>query len=202
MSITDIAKAKGKSKQAISKRVNKLAESGAITVRREGTSVLVNLVEYDRATKEHTDPAQALRNPGLAIDGLAPPPADEPDENAEPQTRGYLKHKEVRAAYGAENDRLDLDERLLKLVDKADTEHRVFNIFRRLRDRILSVPAICAPRVAHVTDERAVKTIIDDELRKVLTALAADLDKAGSDEEDDASLDTDAEDIEGAEPIQ
>lgn len=213
VSITELAAIKKKSKQGISKRVKRLQDSGAITVKEDGQKILVNLVEYNRAIGEHTDPAQALRNAGLDIDGVSAPAASAPASQPKPdaddaspvKSRGYLLHKETSAAYQAENDRLDLEERLLRFVDKKDAEHRTFNIFRQLRDRLLQVPAICAPRVAHLDDERAVKAVIDEELRKVLAALAAKLDAADSeDDEDDTGLieDEGGEDQQGAAQLQ
>jgi hypothetical protein len=188
VSISELARIKGKSKQGVSKRVKRLVDSQLLETRPgDGGEILVNRVAYDRAIGEHTDPAQALRNPGLDIDGAeasAPstspaPPSGEP----QPKSKGYLAHKETSAAYQAENDRLDLEERLQRTCDRADVETRTFNVFRRLRDRLMSLPSICAPRVANATDERAARAILDEEVRKLLDALAKDLDKP---EDDDA----------------
>jgi hypothetical protein len=184
VSITQLAALKGRSKQAISKRVLRLKESGAIEVREEDGTKKVNLVAYDRATKEHTDPAQALRNPGLDVapqSGAEPLPSEAKpaaDDKQEPKSKGYLLHKETSAAYQAENDRLDLEERLSRTCDKADVEHRTFNIFRRLRDSLMGLPAICASQVVHADNERAVRNILDEEVRKMLLKLAKDLDQA------------------------
>lgn len=188
VSISELARIKRKSKQSVSKRVKKLVDGKVLTVRREGSEILVNIVAYDRAIGEHTDPAQALRNPGLdlgvAATDEAPPAATQPaTDDRPPKSKGYLKHKETSAAYQAENDRLDLEDRLERTCDSGDVETRTFNVFRRLRDRLLSLPSICAPRVANASDERAARAILDEEVRKLLDALANDLDKP---EDDDA----------------
>lgn len=188
VSISELARLKGKSKQAISKRVKRLVESQALETRSgEGGEVLVNRVAFDRAVGENTDPAQLLRNPGLEIAATAPAPVSQAGgaDDGQPKSRGYLQHKETSAAYQAENDRLDLEERLGRTCDRADVEARTFNVFRRLRDRLLSLPSICAPRVANAVDERAARLIIDEEVRKLLDALANDLDRPDDDEGDD-----------------
>ena len=195
VSISGLAKLKGKSKQGVSKRVKRLIESGVLETRPgKGGEVLVNRVAYDRAIGEHTDPAQALRNPGIDIEGepapVPPPAAGQPTDAAPSKSKGYLAHKETSAAYQAENDRLDLEERLQRTCDRGDVETRTFNVFRRLRDRLMSLPSICAPRVANAIDERAARVILDEEVRKLLDALAKDLDKP---EEDDAGDDLDEE---------
>lgn len=201
--ISELARIKGKSKQAISKRVKRLVDSQMLETRAgEGGQVLVNRVAYDRAVGEMTDPAQALRNPGLEIEGAdaAAPPPSSPADEPPAKSKGYLAHKETSAAYQAENDRLDLEERLGRICDKAEVEARTFNVFRRLRDRLLSLPSICAPRVANAVDERAARLIIDEEVRKLLDALANDLDKP--DDDDDAGVDVDEEQTVGAAQLQ
>ncbi len=186
VSISELARIKGKSKQGVSKRVKRLVDSGMLQTTPDGAEIKVNIVAYNRAIGEHTDPAQALRNPGLDIgatdDATATPPA--PNEDSAPRSKGYLLHKETSAAYQAENDRLDLEERLERTCDRADVEGRTFNVFRRLRDRMMSLPSICAPRVANASDERAARMILDEEVRKLLDALAKDLDRPDDDGDD------------------
>lgn len=195
VSISELARRKGKSKQAVSKRVKRLRDSGTITVREDGSEVLVNIVEYDRAIGETTDPAQALRNPGLDILSTSLPSAAASEDEPTPRSKGYLAHKENSAAYQAENDRLDLEERLGRTCDRADVETRTFAVFRRLRDRLLSLPAICAPLVANASDERAARVILDGEIRKLLDALAKSLDRP---EDADDDVDEDAAGVSAA----
>ncbi|KRR16876.1 hypothetical protein [Bradyrhizobium retamae] len=203
VSISELARIKGKSKQAVSKRVKRLVESRALETKAgEGGEVMVNRVAYDRAVGETTDPAQALRNPGLMVDGAEPPAASRsaaPTDESQPKSRGYLLHKETSAAYQAENDRLDLEDRLGRTCDRADVEARTFNVFRRVRDRLLSLPSICAPRVINAADERAARAIIDEEVRKVLDAAAKELDRP---DDDDAGEELDEEQTVGSAQLQ
>lgn len=189
VTISRLAEIKGTSKQAVSKRVKRLRESGAIDVRVEGPVTKVNLVQYDRAIGANTDPAQALRNlDRIVLPATAPSSPQVQAEAPASKSSGYLLHKETSAAYQAENARLDLEERLGRICDRADVENRTFAVFRRLRDRLLSLPSICAPRAANAADERSVRLILDEEVRKMLETLAKELDKPDGDVEDDEDL--------------
>lgn len=181
LSLSQIAGLKKVSVQAISKRVKRLSDEGLITVHKDGREQKVNLVEFDRAIGATTDPAQELRNPG----GVTQPTATaaEPSDPSKPQ---YSASRALRESYEAENARLNLEERTGRLGDMSEVEARTFRVFRRARDRFLSLPAVLAPRVYNATDERTVRQIIDEEVRKVLEALAADLDRKG-DADDEAA---------------
>jgi hypothetical protein len=100
-----------------------------------------------------------------------------------------MGHKEVIAGYQAENERLNLEERLERLCDKGDVEARTFAVFRRLRDRALSFPSTCAPRLASAPDERSMRMILDEEMRKLLDALSKDLDAVDVEEADEEPAD-------------
>ncbi|MDP1866988.1 MAG: helix-turn-helix domain-containing protein [Bradyrhizobium sp.] len=209
VSISELARIKGKSKQAVSKRVKRLVESKALETRPgDGGEILVNRVAYDRAIGAHTDPAQALRNPGSDLGNAADaPPSAAPsagDDAPPAKSKGYLLHKETSAAYQAENDRLDLEERLGHTCDSRDVEHRTFGAFRKLRDRMLSVSGVLASRLVNAVDEHAGRMILDEEFRKMLAALANDLDKAGDDiDPDDAEEEPEiGEEVEGAAALQ
>lgn len=172
MSLGDLAKREDVSKQAISKRVKgygDLVETKL--VRRE---LFINVVQFDRAAGDNTDPAQALRN------GKAEP---EDAQGPAPRDGSYSAARAARESYQAESARLDLQERLGRLVEVAEVDRRTFGILRRCRDRVLAVPALLADRLAAAPDARAIRGILDDELRKIMMQLAADFD-GGVDEGD------------------
>lgn len=189
LSISQLAEIKKVSKAAISKRVIRLEREQLITTRKDGAEKKVNLVEFDRAIGANTDPAQALRNPG----GIALPtaPAQKPEPEADETSSTYSASRALRESYQAEGARLDLEERTGRLGDMTEVEARTFRIFRRVRDRFLSLPAVCAPRVFNAADERAARQIMDEEVRKLLDALAADLDRKGDDDEEPEMPDAD-----------
>lgn len=195
VSISDLGALKGVSKAAISKRVLKFESDGLINVRHEDGKKLVNLVEFDRLIGANTDPAQELRNgghiakpmPQVAAD---PTPqqsqAEQGSDSGKPQ---YSASRALRESYDAENARLDLEERTKRLVDKEEAEARIFRIFRRVRDRFLSMSAVVAPRIYAAVDERTARQIMDEEVRKALSKLADELDHDGDvdDADDDAA---------------
>jgi hypothetical protein len=196
LSLSQIAQLKKVSIEAISKRVKRFVADNLIEVKQDGREKKVNLVVYDRLIGANTDPAQALRNPG----GIAQPtttvasdPAPPtPDDPAKPQ---YSASRALRESYDAENSRLDLEERLKRLGDMGEVEARTFRVFRRARDRFLSLSAVCAPRVFNASDERAARQIMDEEVRKLLAGLADDLDRGDL---DDAAADLADEDVSDA----
>ncbi len=200
-SLSEIAELKGVSTQAISKRVKKFRAEGLLQVRQDGSKIKVNLVEFDRLIGATTDPAQALRNPG----GIAQPTtttatAAPETVDADDGSPKYSASRALRESYQAEGARLDLEERTGRLADKDEVEARTFGIFRRARDRFLSLPALCAGRVRGAPDDRAARAIMEEEVRKVLDALAADLDRkdAGDDEDEQLEADIVDEDVSDA----
>lgn len=104
LSIADIARRKGVSKQAISKRVARLEQLGQIATHKgpRGT-VLVSLAEYDRAVGETSELAHVQ----------APQPKVTAVADAE---HSYTREQAREKAYAADLKKLDLDERLGKLV--------------------------------------------------------------------------------------
>lgn len=187
VAVAEIAKRSGTSRQAVHKNVRRWERDGQLSTKPgpRGT-VLVNQVVYDRLRRTIADPAQDLRNPELDLDDDAPAPGE--DAGA-PTRASYHASRAEREAYQAENARLDLEERLGSLCDRDDVERRVMATFRRVRDSLLALPATVAERVAAAPDARAVRALLQAEFRRVLEALAADLDsREASDDDDDREL--------------
>ncbi len=186
LSVTALAGQRKTSKQAISKRLSSLANRGVpVETRKEGRELLVNVVSFDRAVGATEDPAQALRN-GQA-DAAPPPPATTGGgTDHEPSSPSYTAARAARESYQAENARLDLEERIGRLIDRDEAERRTFTVFRRVRDGILSIAAVAAERIAAAPDSRAVRAILDEEIRRTLDRLAAELDRADDDDADAA----------------
>ena len=179
------------SREAVSKRVKAFEASGQLSTRKgPGNTKLVNVVAYDRLVKWETDPAQALRNVPPA-----PPPAQ--GESGD----GFAQHRAARESYQAENARLDLEERLKRLVDKEEVERRTMDIFRRMRDRLMAMPARLSDRLAAQPDAAAIRTTLAAEIRKELENFAKRLD-AASDEgaETEIADDDDAREPDRSEP--
>lgn len=175
------------SRAAVSKRVKKLSATGRLGTRPgpQG-SVLVNLVAYLRAVREETDPAQDLRNGRSPLLDELPATDDEPP----PGDPGYHQSRARREAFNAENARLDLEERLDRLADREDVEHRTMQVFRLVRDRLLGMPATLSGRLHAQPDARAVRAVMTEEVRRLLDGLADTLDQM-----DRADASTDMDDV-------
>lgn len=173
------------SRAAMHKRVSKLVDAGRLTTRPgDRGTVLVNLVALQRAVRDETDPAQALRNARENAEG------DDDDAvggvgGAPGADASYHKSRARREAFNAENSRLDLEERLGNILFKDDQERRTTEVFRKVRDRFLGLPAKLSERLAAQPDARAIRALLTTEIRLVLEGLAKNLDTMAEAEEQD-----------------
>jgi hypothetical protein len=166
------------SREAVRKRVASLVAAGRLATKPGARgAVLVNLVAYLRAVRDETDPAQDLRN------GRAAPQLDAGDgeddagaDDTQPGGGGYHQSRALRELYNAEGARLDLEERLGRIADREDVEHRTMQVFRMVRDRLLGMPAALSERIAAQPDARAVRALLQTEIRRTLANLADALD--------------------------
>lgn len=110
LTISDLAKRKGVSKQAISKRVARLQSEGRLTTH-EGArgGKLISMAEYDRVVGEVSDLGRET-----AAATVKRAAAFVPGANAGPV---YTDEQARLAAYKADLAQLDLNERLGKLVE-------------------------------------------------------------------------------------
>jgi hypothetical protein len=118
MSVTDLAAARGVTKQAISKNLER--HQGRVPTRKAGVRKLVDVQAYDRVMGEETDPAQALRNRDMPRQSpestpAAPMPGAEERPKATAQ-QVFSLHRAKREAYDADLSRLALEKELGKLV--------------------------------------------------------------------------------------
>lgn len=175
LSIADIARRKGVSKQAISKRVARLEQLGQIATQKgpRGT-VLVSLAEYDRAVGETSELAHVQ----------APQPKIAAAVDAE---HVYTREQAREKAYAADLKKLDLDERLGKLVpieDLAAAGGRIAETLVRQIDQMSGRAGELAAAVAKdgETGARSFLRTMGRDLREVLAReLAALADVARRD---------------------
>ena len=108
LSVSDLAQAKGVSKQAVAKRVSKFEALGEQLTRPgdRGTK-LVNVAAYDRLVGETGDIFRS-QPPKAAVSADA--------DEADPARASLANEQARRVSYQAELSRLDLEERLGKLV--------------------------------------------------------------------------------------
>jgi DNA-binding Lrp family transcriptional regulator len=113
LSVSEIAREKGKSRQAIAKRVAELVEAGKLETRSgpNGTK-LVNLAAFDRAVGETGDAVK---------EGAAEARA-EIELGNEPTSPALRDHQARSAQYSADLKYLELEERLGRLVLAAEVK--------------------------------------------------------------------------------
>ena len=176
--MAEIGRRRGVSREAIRKRVGRWVAAGALTTKPGPRgAVLVNIVMFDRLAADDTDPSHQLRKTGKFA-GLAE--VDDRPIDAEVETGSgagtYANARADRESYQAENARLDLEERLGRLVDHEEVGRLQMDLFRRHRDRLLSVPARIQDRLAAAPDGPAMRQILTEELRRELESFADHLE--------------------------
>ncbi|MDD3677458.1 elements of external origin [Thauera propionica] len=90
----------------------------------------------------------------------------------------YHKARTVREAYAAKLAKLEYEERLGKLINADEVQVTVFNLARRLRDRMQQIPRqVSAQIVAAVAanpNPREVEDILDQAIRDALIEISSE----------------------------
>jgi hypothetical protein len=129
LSIADLARRKGVSRQAIHRRVGALVAAGQLmTYPGPRRSVTVSEAAYDMAVGQHGDPAKELSVETTASGG-APPPAAESNESP-----GYRGAREREAYYSAELKRLQFAREERQLYPVADVNDALLRIGEVIRE--------------------------------------------------------------------
>jgi DNA-binding MarR family transcriptional regulator len=145
--ITELAKLRGVDKSAISRRVARLEGLGLVKTRTgKGGTKLVNVAQFDRATAETTDAVRELNGKGTE-----PPPA----AAAVPGPGDHvLAHEQARrAAYDADLKKLDLDERLARLLPTDAVEDAMAACAEAITRTIEQMPARAEENAAAVAKD-------------------------------------------------
>lgn len=171
LSIADIARRKGVSKQAVSKRVKRLEELGTLrTYDGPKGSRLVSLAEYDRAIGETGELAHAQ----------APARAGRLPAAGEDVEHVYTREQAREKAYAADLKKLDLDERLGKLVPVEAVQQAAVRLaeamvrqFDMMTSRADDIAAAVAKEGTH--GARAVLKTLGREAREVMARALEEL---------------------------
>jgi DNA-binding MarR family transcriptional regulator len=163
LTVTDLARRMGISKQAASKRVDRLETGGHVKTRPgpRGTK-LVNLAEFDKAAGETTDAIRELNGAGeksLPLPGAAADPV-------------LAREQARRVGYAADLAKLDLDERLGKLLPIADVEAAMVDCAEAMVRKIDQLPTLADQVASAVAREGALGA------RSFLRTIARDLRKS------------------------
>jgi len=117
--INELARQKGIAPSVMSRRITKLEAQGLLETRLgPRNSKLVNLVAYDRIRSETRD---AIRESVQDRESLVAPPERVPSAaGSDPNDKSLAREQARRMSYQAELSRLDLEERLGKLIAVED----------------------------------------------------------------------------------
>lgn len=171
LTVTELAERLGLDKSAVSKRLRRLADTGVAisTMPGKGRELLVNVAEYERAVGTDGDQARRLASKGAA---------DEPESLSASYSREQAREK----SFSADLKRLDLEERLGKLlpVDQvAAAATRVGEVLVRAIEQVPGRADDCAAAVLKDGAQGArsvLKSVARDlreDLAKALDELAA-----------------------------
>lgn len=144
----------------------------------------VDVAAADRAWAANTDvtkPRNSVSgNPKLRRRPGGPPlPARsraESDPGLDPglgvTDRGYTAARAMREAFAAKTAKLEYERLAGKLVDVDTVRREAFEVGRRVRDAILSLPDRLSPILAGLTDVNDIHRVLTTELRAALEALS------------------------------
>jgi DNA-binding IscR family transcriptional regulator len=185
LSISEIARQRDKSRQAIAKRVDSLVEAGLLETKPgpNGTK-LVNLAQFDRAVGETGD---AFKEAGAETKAEA--------ETETPASPALRDHQARAAQYSADLKFLDLEERLGRLVPIDEAKfagvkigEAVVRIVGRLPTYAETITAsavkdgVPGSRAALKEIERDVRAAIADALREIIGAAVPSTIEPGEDD--------------------
>lgn len=154
--------------------VQKAIKSGRITPTPEG------LIDSDRADVDWSSKTQPshhrlrpARSAPVAPAAVASPAvAREPVETSNTNGLDYFRARAIREGYLARLAKIEFEERSGKLVSRDEVQVAAFTRARVVRDNLLNIPDRVAATVAAETDPNKVHSILSDEIRRALEALA------------------------------
>ena len=178
LSIRAYAQHRGVSHTAVAKAI----KAGRISKEPDGS---IDPAKADAQWARNTLPSQSL-NTGAAKPAAkaATPPVSTPvatgssRELPPPLETGrisapdYQPSRAIREAYAARLAKLEYEERTAKLISSDEVEMRTFNLARRLRDRMQTLPRRLAAALAAEQDPRVIEQRLDDEIRQALEELS------------------------------
>ncbi|OWV94256.1 hypothetical protein ATY81_12455 [Rhizobium sp. R72] len=169
ITVAELARRKGVSKQTAAEKVNRLEDEGRITTRREGRRRLVELATYDRAIGVVGDAAKEIGAETKRDDG------------ADPANSGLRDAQTERAKYDAQLKALDLAERQGQLVALRG-EHGLETALVRVTEALLRDLGAPLNWVSEILEasregEPALRRVLRNKVRDQRTAMAQTLAK-------------------------
>lgn len=178
LSIRAYAQHRGVSHTAVAKAI----KAGRISIEPDGK---IDPVKADAQWARNTLPSQNLNTgaskpaPKVATPPVSTPVATgssrelpPPLETGRISAPDYQTSRAIREAYAARLAKLEYEERTAKLISSDEVEMRTFNLARRLRDRMQTLPRRLAAALAAEQDPRVIEQRLDDEIRQALEELS------------------------------
>jgi len=180
LSIRAYAQHRGVSHTAVAKAI----KAGRISKEADGT---IDPAKADTQWERNTLPSQNLNTgatkpaPKVATPPVSTPVSTAPVANRELQSPletgriaapDYQTSRAIREAYAARLAKLEYEERTAKLISSDEVEMRTFNLARRLRDRMQTLPRRLAAALAVEQDPRVIEQRLNDEIRQALEELS------------------------------
>ena len=161
LSISAYARHRGVSHVAVHKAI----KTGRIEREPDGT---IDVAKADDAWQKNTNPAQK-RKTEKDVSPAPERPVDPPIVNSGPS---FAQSRAIREAYNARLAKLSYEEKSGNLVKTDMVKVAWFNTLRVLRDRVLNMPDRMAPLLSAESDQKAIRDLLDKELRQILSDAA------------------------------
>lgn len=153
--------------------VRKAIKAGRIPSEPDGT---IDPAKADTAWERNTDQAmqRGAEKPAAPTQRpQSPGGASRTDtEQQDPRIPSYALSRSIKEAYAAKLIRIQYEKEMGKLVEVAEVDRKWFEVGRRVRDSIQSLPSRMSAELASMTDRKAIETFMDQELRNALEELA------------------------------
>ncbi|MET3892794.1 putative coiled-coil protein SlyX [Bosea sp. OAE506] len=178
VSVSELARLKGLSKAAVSERVARFIKGGQLSTKPgKGKVKLVNLAAFDRVAGETTDLAKATGHATRKGQTTAGTPALTLPPGADPLAPIYTAEQARDMAYRAEMRRMDLEERLGKLVTIAEVEQAITAAAEALVRVIDQMPLLADDIAAAVAQSGAAgaRTLLKAKARETRETAAREL---------------------------
>lgn len=187
VTVSDLARQKGISKQAASKRIDRLESQGLLKTKPgERGAKLVNLAQFNKVTADTTDGIREINGKSAAG------PSEAPEEQGETR-RALIDQQTRRAAYDADLKQLELEEKLGRLLPVEDVEQSMVRVAESMV-RVIDQMPLRADELANAVAKegsvgargvlKAIARDLRDQLAKNLKILGKE--DAGRDDEPDA----------------
>lgn len=147
-------------------RVNELGRKGKITREPDGKW---NLVKIHQQLKENLDSSQSLKSLGQRRGKLEM----EREGDSAGKTEGTFLEAQCRHEWlRVQKEEMELRRRRGELAELADVESTWASIMSTIQTRLLGAAGKLGPRVAAISEPRECSSIIEREIREILTALS------------------------------